>query len=201
MLQRIFQRVQIVKLNHPRCLGRVHRRPNISAPWSNHSITHRRKRFVHCPVIAIVVNQHFRALCNLPRDSNCKPVRIRRRQRKLPVRQSKSPLQFFADPQRIFRRQHQRDTFADTLRNRFRRNIRGMSRHCTRITQAQIDVLTPVHIRKMRALRLHHKNRKCPRPLLHPIHRHAAKQRILSPRVKLRRPRMLRYESLRFSGL
>jgi hypothetical protein len=50
MLQGIFQRAQIVELHNPRSLGRIHRRPDVPAPWTYNSILQHCKRFIHRPV-------------------------------------------------------------------------------------------------------------------------------------------------------
>src|SRR5204862_6895767 len=166
--------------HYARRLSRIHRRTNIPPSRPHHSVTQGRKRFVHRSVIAVVVNQNLRSLGNLPCNKDRKPVRIRCRQRKLPVRQPAPPLQLGSDPQRILRRQHQRNAFAHPLRNCVRHHIRRVPRHRARIAQTQVHVVTPVHIRKVGALRTRHKNRKCARPLAHPVHRHATQQRVLS---------------------
>ena len=64
-------------------------------------------------VITVMKYQDFRPLRDLPRDANRKTVGIRRRQRELPVRQTETLLQVLAHKQRVFRRQHERDAFAN----------------------------------------------------------------------------------------
>src|SRR5580765_7509379 len=55
-----------------------------------------------------------------------------------------------------------------------------MARHRPGIAETKIDIAMSIHIKKVHSLRLTHKWRKRPSPLHHPVHGHAAKQRLAS---------------------
>jgi len=76
-----------------------------------------------------------------------------------------------------------------------------MPGHRAGVAEAQIHVLFSIGASKVRAFRFRDKNRKFARPLFHPIHRNAAKQRLLRALVQLRRTRMFRHEALCFAFL
>ena len=71
-----------------------------------------------------------------------------------------------------------------------------MAGHRTGVAEAEIDVLTPADVREAAAAGIGHEQREAPRPLRHPVHRHAGEKVLTGPRGELERARMLVGEPL-----
>ncbi len=187
---RPLQCVYIVELDSCGRDRRIHRWPNVSGSRPGFAVgIQSDERFIHRAVIAPVKHQNLRPSRDLPRQPDRKPIRIRSRQRELPVRQMKSLLQFLGYKNRILPRQHQSNTQPRLIFHGFDRRGWRMSGHRTRVAQAKVDVAMPVHVDKVRPVRLLHKRRKRSRPLHHPVHGHARQQRLPRPlkqRLRLR---------------
>ena len=180
--QRPFQCAHIVELHDLGRDCRIHRRPNVPAPWSRCPVGLQcDERLIHRPVIAPVKDQNLRPPRDLPRQPDRKPIRVGSGERELPIGQKKSLLQFLGHENRIFPGQHQRDAASRLLFHRLDRGGRRMSRHRPCIAQAKVGVTMPVHIEEVSPLRLPHERRKRSCPLHHPVHGNACQQRLSRP--------------------
>ena len=88
------------------CERGIDRRTNVSAAGFGYAVFDGNKSFVDTAVIAPVKHQNLWAAGDLPCEPNREAVGVGRRERELPKRQTEAPLQFFADPDRIFAGQH-----------------------------------------------------------------------------------------------
>ena len=176
-LQCSFQRLQIIKLDNLGSDRRIHRRPHVPASRLAMTIFGQGdKALIHSPVIAPVKNQNLRSSGNLPRQSYAEAIGISSGQRELPVRQSKTFLQLFADNGCVFTGKHQRHTAANLLLDCSDHSRRRVPCHRSRIAKTKIDVPVSINIKEVRSLGLADKRGKSPSPLHHPIHRHSAQQ-------------------------
>src|SRR5207245_11668549 len=58
------------------------------------------------------------------------------------------------------------------------RRLRRVPCHGAGVSQTQVHISMSIHVVEMRALRLAHKRGEGPGPLCHPVHGHAAKERL-----------------------
>jgi len=188
-----FERGKVVELNDPRGFGRVNGRTDVTAARTNAAVrVQRREGLVDSAVVAIVENENLAALGDFARNADREAIGVGGRECKLPERKPEPTLQFFADPQSILRRKHQRDALANLPSDGFGHHFRRVPRHRSRVAQAQIDVFAAIDVDETGALRRFHKNRERPCPFFHPVHRNAAKQRAFGALIEFRRAGMLR---------
>ncbi|MGA3088801.1 MAG: hypothetical protein ABSD75_09330 [Terriglobales bacterium] len=126
--------------------------------------------FVDRAVVAPLKDHNLGAAGNLARETNRETVGVGRGERELPVGQAETPLQFFADEDRILGGQHEGDAAFDLIFDGLDRREGGMSGHGSGVAEAEVDVTMAVDVVEVGALSLTHDRRKRPGPLYHPVH-------------------------------
>ncbi len=127
-------------------------------------------------MIAIIENEYLRSARDETRHTQGKSIRIGGGKSELPIWKFEATLKFLADPNHIFIRKHERDTFLDLLGDGFDGGFGRVACHCARVTEAEINVIISIHIGEVRAFGFFGKYWKRPRPADHPQHRHTAMQ-------------------------
>src|SRR5580692_5120218 len=113
MPEGIFKSLQIVEFDDARGFGGIYWRPDIAAARTDDAIFESGESFVYCAVIAVMEDQNLEAPRDFAGDANRKTVGVGSSQRELPVGQAETALEIFANPERVFGREHERDAFAD----------------------------------------------------------------------------------------
>jgi len=155
-------------------------------------------------VITAIEDQQGIALGNRPRPAQYIAVGVGGRGRDLPVGQAKARGEQLATHQGIFAGQHGGQAVASLLGKGLGDRLRRVAEHAAGVAQAEVDVLVAVDIMETRPLGALDEQRTGRRPIGHPVHRHAAEQRLASAlgqrlraRVALQEARLLGSEELR----
>jgi hypothetical protein len=135
----------------------------------------------------------------MARQTNRETVGVGGSQRELPEGQSETLLQFFSHDDRVFAGQHERDAAPRLLLDGADGSRGRVPGHGARITQAQVDVTMAIDIEEFGAPRLAHKRRESASPFRHPVHGHAAQQRLTCTLKQRARFRTVSDELLLFS--
>ena len=131
---------------------RIDLRPHVvGARHGRAFFVERDEGFVHGAVIAIVEDQHFGAPGDHARHAQGMTIGVGGGERELPVRKSEAALEFLANPDHIFVRQHERDAFLDLLGDGFDRGFGRVTGHCACVAEAKVNVGIAVHVGEVRA--------------------------------------------------
>jgi hypothetical protein len=131
------------------------------------------ERLVDRAVVAPVEDEDLRPAGQLAAEPDREAVRVGRRQRELPPREAEAAAELAPDPERVLARQHQRDPVLGLLGNRAHRRLRRVAGHCSRVAEAEVDVLVAVDVGEARAVRLRREDGEAAGPADQPRHRHA----------------------------
>ena len=174
--QRNLKRRQIVELNNAGAFGQVAELTRETRPVDRLAVAQPHHRLVHRAMIAAVEDEDLVAAGDRARDTQRKAVRVGGGGRDLPRRKPELVLEQSAELQRVFTRQHVGQPAPCLSGDGARNRGRGMAEHRARIPEAEIVQLDAVETGDRRAFRLAHDERKRQRPVLHPVHRHAAEK-------------------------
>ena len=119
MLERGFERVEIVEFDNAGGFGGIDGRADIAATRADHAIFEPGKRFIHAAVVAVVEDEDFRTLRDFAGDSNGEAVGVGGGERELPVGETEAALEIFTDPEGVFGGEHEGDAFFDAARDGF----------------------------------------------------------------------------------
>ncbi len=177
--ERDFEQADVVELDHLGGFTRVNLRTHVVGTRDGRAFfIERDEGFIHRAVIAIVEDENFRATCDHARHAQRETIRVSSGEGELPVWKFETTLKFFADPNHIFIRQHERDAFLNLLVDGFHSGVGAVTRHRACVAEAKINVVVAIHIGEVCAFCLFDKNRERPCPADHPQHRHATVQRL-----------------------
>jgi hypothetical protein len=116
----------------------------------------------------------------------------------LPVGETEAALELFADPQRVFGREHKRDALADAPRDGFGDDFRRVASHSSGVAKAEVDVFAAVHISEVGAMRGLHEDGERTGPFFHPVHGDAAEERMSRALIEFAGAGMVGGEALGF---
>ena len=197
ILQCAFEAVDVVELDDARRLGDVDLRPDRAlARHRPAAVVEHRERLVDGAVVAVVVDDDLRPSGDLAAEAQREAVRVRGRQRELPVGQPEAALELLADPDRVLGREHVGDAASELPLDRLDRGRGAVPGHRARVAEAEVDVVVAVDAAKRRALGGLDERRERARPADHPVHRDAVVERGLRPLEQLLRARVLGDEAL-----
>ena len=176
--QRRFQRSHVVERDRAAVLGQVIGLADQTAARHGFAVDATHHYVVHGAVVAAVEHQQGFALGDRAGPAQHVAVRIRGGGGDLPEWQAEARGQQLAADHRVFAWQHGGQAvvalFGDGLGDRVRR----VAEHGAGVAQTEIDVLMTVHVIEARPLGPFDKQRHRRRPVGHPVHRHAAVQRV-----------------------
>ena len=190
------ERIDVVPLDDSRRLVQGHRRAEIAVPLYDLAVPKRGECLVNRAVVAPVEDEHLRAARDQAGEPDREPVGVGCGERELPPGKSEPPRELLADPKGVLARKHERDPAGGLLCDRASDRLRRVPCHGSRVAEAEIDVLDPVHIPEVRPGRLAGEERKAARPPHHPVHRHSCEQRGVRALGELSGPRMLALKTL-----
>ena len=145
ILERMREPVDVVELDDAGRFGDVDLRPDRPAARHRRAVVvEHRERFVDRAVVAVVVDDDLRAPGDLAAEAQRESVRVRCRQRELPVRQPEAALKLLADPDRVLGREHVGDTASELPLDGVDRGRGAMPGHRARVAEAEIDVVVAV---------------------------------------------------------
>jgi len=176
VLQRRFERVQIVEFDDARVREQVVRLPEQAVALHGAAVDEIDEDVVDGAVIAAVEHDDRVAARRGARPAQHEAVRVARAQRELPERQAEPARELARHPRGVLARQHRRVAARRLLGERACDRLGRMAEHRARIAETEVDVAVSVDVGKRRAARLLHVQRKRCRPILHPVQRHAEKQ-------------------------
>ena len=175
VLERPLQRADVVELRHPRGLGGVERRAHEPGPRAGEALlVEDHERLVDRAVVAPVEHTDSRPAGHVAAHADHPAVRVRGRERELPVREPEATRQLGADPRGVRGREHRRDAL--DLSHRAHRRLRRVARHRTGVAKAEVGVLVAVHVHDRGSAGALLVDREAARPHRHPGHRHAAQE-------------------------
>ena len=195
------ERLDVVELDHARRVRRRHGRADGALARDDAAVVRQRgERLVDGAVVAPVEHEDLRPARHRASDPEGEAVGVRRGQRELPVGQPEAPRHLLADPQRVLARQHQRDAARGLRRDRAQRRLGRVAGHRAGVAEAEVDVLVAVDVGEARALGLGREHGEAAGPAHHPVHRHAAEQRVLRLLGERVGARVLGAEALELAG-
>ncbi len=148
--QLTLERVDIVPLDDPRRLVQGHRRAEIAVPLDDPAVLKRGECLVDRAVVAPVEDEHLRAARDQAGEPDREPVGVGRGQRELPPGKSEAARELLAHPEGVLARKHERDPAGGLLRDRASDRLRRVPCHGSRVAEAEIDVVDPVDVPKVR---------------------------------------------------
>ena len=150
MSQLALECLEVVDLDDPRGLGGSTGAPMLPSRGSTPPSIERHHRLVDAAVVAVVVDEDLRPAGDLARDPDHEPVRVRGRERELPLAQAEASLHLLADRDRVLGRQHRRDPARDPLAHRGDRRRRRVARHSPGVAEAEVGVDVAVDVGRPR---------------------------------------------------
>src|SRR5229473_7294096 len=121
-------------------------------------------------------DENFWTLGDFAGDANGEAVGVGGGERELPVGEAEAALQVFADPQRIFGGEHERDAFADAAGDSLGDDVGGMAGHGAGVAEAKVDVIAIVDVGEVGAFGGFDEDGKGAGPFFHPVHGNAAEE-------------------------
>ncbi len=146
----------------------VHR---LAVPVAHHHV-------IDGAVVAAIEHQQGLALGDGARPAQHVAVGVGRRGGDLPVGQAEALRQQFAADHGILAGEHGGQAVAGLLGDGAGHGIGRVTEHAAGVAQAEVDVLMTVHVEEACALGALDEQRHRCRPVGHPVHRHAAVQRM-----------------------
>ncbi|MBV6393366.1 MAG: hypothetical protein KPEEDBHJ_02606 [Anaerolineales bacterium] len=136
-----FERGDVVELDDFGRLARVNLRAHVVRARDGRAFfVECDEGFVHRAVIAIVEDEDFFASRDEPRHAEGESIRVGGGEGELPIGKFEAALEFFADPDHILIRKHERDAFLNLLVDGFDRRVRAVTGHCAGVAEAEINV-------------------------------------------------------------
>ena len=117
----------------------------------------------------------------------------------MPEGEAEAALKIFADPERVFGGKHERDAFADTAGDSVGDDLGRVAGHSAGVAEAKVDVVVAIDVGEVGAAGGLYENGKRASPFVHPVHRHAAKERRLGAKIEFGGARMIGDETLFFA--
>src|SRR6267143_418692 len=119
MLERAFERAEIVEFDDAGGFGGIDGRADIAAAGADHAIFEPGKRFIHGAVVTVVEHKDFRTLRDFTGDANGEAIGVGGAESKLPVGETEAALEIFTDPEGVFGGAHESDAYFDAARDSF----------------------------------------------------------------------------------
>ncbi|MNE30468.1 hypothetical protein D3C80_1239850 [compost metagenome] len=194
--QRRLQRGQVVERHHAAVLGQVARLADQPRTVHGVAVAGAHHGLVDGAVVAAIEHQDHLAPGDRPRPAQDEAVGVGGGGRHLPERQAEALGQALAADHRILTGQHGGQAAPGLLAQGRGNRRRRVAEHAAGIAQAEVDVLAAVDVDEARALGALDEQRHRRRPVAHPVHRHAAEQRMASAPSQRHGLRMLLEKAL-----
>ncbi|MNY24103.1 hypothetical protein D3C86_1577990 [compost metagenome] len=155
---------------------------------------------VHGAVVAAVEHQQHLAFGDAAGPAQHIAVGIGGGGADLPVRQAEAGGQQLAGDHRVLAGQHAGQAVARLFGDGLGDRLRRVAEHAAGVAEAEVEVLVTVHVMEARALGPADEQRAGGRPVGHPVHRHAAEQRVACALAEGHGLRILFGEALPLTG-